>query len=218
MSTPRYRQIADDLRARIAAGDYVVGDKLPSLLALQREYDVSGINTVRHALQVLASQGLVRTDRGRGTFVTATDYPGAGREDLLAALRQARDAVDQAIAYVQADEPPHVDDQVAPEAVTSSSRTSTLSTSAQRTLFDTIVEAIGATAPPDHWPDTVEALATHRNRAAALVRRGLHDVEVSLMRRGRRRDDSYKADAVQTYSAGDAAAAVRDIRRYLTPR
>lgn len=158
MSTPRYRQIADDLRARIAAGDYVVGDKLPSLLALQREYDVSGINTVRHALQVLASQGLVRTDRGRGTFVTATDYPGAGREDLLAALRQARDAVDQAIAYVQADEPPHVDDQVAPEAVTSSSRTSTLSTSAQRTLFDTIVEAIGATAPPDHWPDTVEAL------------------------------------------------------------
>ncbi|REF24612.1 winged helix-turn-helix domain-containing protein [Calidifontibacter indicus] len=218
MSTPRYRQIADDLRARIAAGDYVVGDKLPSLLALQREYDVSGINTVRHALQVLASQGLVRTDRGRGTFVTATDYPGAGREDLLAALRQARDAVDQAIAYVQADEPPHVDDQVAPEAVTSSSRTSTLSTSAQRTLFDTIVEAIGATAPPDHWPDTVEALATHRNRAAALVRRGLHDVEVSLMRRGRRRDDGYKTDAVQTYSAGDAAAAVRDIRRYLTPR
>lgn len=101
MSVPRYRQIADDLRARITAGDYAVGDRLPSLLALQREFDVPGINTVRHALQVLAEQGLVRTDRGRGTFVTAAEYPGAGRDDLLAALRQARDTVDRAIAHLE---------------------------------------------------------------------------------------------------------------------
>ncbi len=43
----RYRQVADDLRARLRAGGCGPAGRLPSELALARELGVSGVQIVR---------------------------------------------------------------------------------------------------------------------------------------------------------------------------
>ena len=58
MSQPRYRQLADTLRADIASGRYPVGGQLPPGSALPREADLAarfGVSliTVRQALRDL---------------------------------------------------------------------------------------------------------------------------------------------------------------------
>ncbi|HSQ79931.1 MAG TPA: GntR family transcriptional regulator [Casimicrobiaceae bacterium] len=68
---PRYAQLADVLRQRIARGVWRVGDRLPTLDDLVREFDVARV-TVRQAIDLLARDGLVLAQQGRGTFVTAT--------------------------------------------------------------------------------------------------------------------------------------------------
>src|SRR4051794_33068534 len=65
---PRYVQLAEVLRERIARGHWTEGGKIPSLEELVREFDVARV-TVRQAVDVLAREGLVSPERGRGTFV-----------------------------------------------------------------------------------------------------------------------------------------------------
>jgi len=64
---PLYEQIARVVRERIAKGIYPVG-QLPGEAVLAAEFDVAR-PTVRHALGILAEEGLVRAVRGRGTYV-----------------------------------------------------------------------------------------------------------------------------------------------------
>jgi GntR family transcriptional regulator len=66
---PRYVQLAEVLRERIGRGQWRPGEKLPSLDELGREFDVARV-TVRQAIDVLAREGLVSPEQGRGTFVT----------------------------------------------------------------------------------------------------------------------------------------------------
>lgn len=66
---PLYYQIELQLRKAIETGQYRPGDRLPTESALQRSYDVSRV-TVRTALRRLEEEGLISTQRGRGTFVT----------------------------------------------------------------------------------------------------------------------------------------------------
>lgn len=66
---PRYRQLADLFRHRIARGFWRAGDRLPTLETLMREFDVARV-TVRQAVDVLAREGLLSAQQGRGTFVT----------------------------------------------------------------------------------------------------------------------------------------------------
>jgi GntR family transcriptional regulator len=63
-----YRQLADDMRARILAGEFGTGDPIPTEAELSRSYQASRI-TVRHALELLAHEGLVHREQGRGSFV-----------------------------------------------------------------------------------------------------------------------------------------------------
>src|SRR4051812_8458495 len=67
---PRYWQLAERLRQQIADGRYPEGAQFPTEEALGREFGVSRI-TVRAALDRLATEGLLRRERGRGTFVAA---------------------------------------------------------------------------------------------------------------------------------------------------
>ncbi len=66
---PRYAQLADLLRNRIARGQWPQGHQLPTLEALMAEFGVARV-TVRQAMELLAREGLVSPQRGRGTFVT----------------------------------------------------------------------------------------------------------------------------------------------------
>jgi GntR family transcriptional regulator len=67
---PRYAQLADIFRQRIARNRWPPGTRLPTLEALMQEFDVARV-TVRQAMELLARAGLVSAERGRGTFVTA---------------------------------------------------------------------------------------------------------------------------------------------------
>ncbi len=75
INTPLYFQIEMDLRKKIVAGDYTVGQLLPSERELVKTYRVSRL-TVREAINRLAAQGLVRKEQGKGTFVSSpsTDH------------------------------------------------------------------------------------------------------------------------------------------------
>lgn len=65
---PLYVQLAGRLESLVAEGAYPVGARLPGEEELGRQYALNR-NTVRHALALLAQRGLVRTERGVGSFV-----------------------------------------------------------------------------------------------------------------------------------------------------
>ena len=70
MRVHRYREIADDLRRRVEAGDFAAGRLLPSESELSATYSASRV-TVRRALEVLREAGLVESRQGFGWFVAA---------------------------------------------------------------------------------------------------------------------------------------------------
>ncbi|MGE3064870.1 MAG: GntR family transcriptional regulator [Hyphomicrobiaceae bacterium] len=59
-----YRRLAAILRRRISRGEWQTGDRLPALDALVKEFGVGRI-TVRHALDLLADEGLIARHRDR---------------------------------------------------------------------------------------------------------------------------------------------------------
>jgi GntR family transcriptional regulator len=66
--TIRYREISDDLRRRVAAGEFAAGRLLPSEAALSGAYSASRV-TIRKALEALRADGLVDARQGFGWFV-----------------------------------------------------------------------------------------------------------------------------------------------------
>jgi GntR family transcriptional regulator len=63
-----YVQVADHVAARIAAGEWEQGTRLPPERDLASEYEVA-YNTLRQAMDVLRERGLVITLRGHGNYV-----------------------------------------------------------------------------------------------------------------------------------------------------
>ena len=82
---PLYRQVTDQIRDAIASGELQPDELLPSIRELALSLDVSVI-TIKRAYQDLETEGLIRTRRGQGSFVTAVD-PEALREAKLAEFR-----------------------------------------------------------------------------------------------------------------------------------
>jgi GntR family transcriptional regulator len=74
MADPMYRQIAEDLRRQIEAGELAPGAQLQTELELRERYDASR-NTVRDAIKWLITRGLVETRPGQGTFVVEKIVP-----------------------------------------------------------------------------------------------------------------------------------------------
>jgi GntR family transcriptional regulator len=65
---PVFKQIADHLRAAIQSGELEPGARMPSEQVLIDAHGVAR-GTIRQAMNLLRSEGLVRTEHGRGSFV-----------------------------------------------------------------------------------------------------------------------------------------------------
>jgi GntR family transcriptional regulator, transcriptional repressor for pyruvate dehydrogenase complex len=77
-----YRQIAEQLRRLIAAGEYPLGSRLPPERDLAAQLGVSR-PSVREALIALEVEGLVEVRMGSGIYVKALDATRGGVEAAL---------------------------------------------------------------------------------------------------------------------------------------
>ncbi len=119
MADPMYRVIADDLRRQIESGQLPPGSQLPTEIDLRDQYNASR-NTVRDAVKLLTTRGLVQTRPGQGTFVTASIIPlvttltgdprtaagGEGRtyiQEVIARFRTPEDSAPQVAIQVAND-------------------------------------------------------------------------------------------------------------------
>ena len=68
---PKYLQISAWLKELIQTGRYTEGDKLPSEIELSKTCDVNR-NTLRQAIAELVSAGILRKEKGMGTFVSSS--------------------------------------------------------------------------------------------------------------------------------------------------
>ncbi|MBB5049826.1 GntR family phosphonate transport system transcriptional regulator [Rhodopseudomonas rhenobacensis] len=71
-----WRRVADSIERGIADGSYPAGERLPGEVEIADAHRVNR-HTVRRALAALAERGLVRAERGSGTYVQASKlaYP-----------------------------------------------------------------------------------------------------------------------------------------------
>ena len=69
---PPWRQIAAHMRGRIDAGEWT--GRLPSEKTLAQEYSVA-LGTIRQAMLELREDGLIRTDKGWGSYVAGSEPP-----------------------------------------------------------------------------------------------------------------------------------------------
>ena len=83
-SIPLYVEVAAILRNRIIGGEFAAGVQLPTLAQLIEEFEVSRV-TVRQAMDLLETEGLIERGSGRGTFVR--EFPKVAREVLSLSAR-----------------------------------------------------------------------------------------------------------------------------------
>jgi GntR family transcriptional regulator len=95
---PRYLQLAELIRRRVLKGHWPPGGLLPSIAHLMAEFDVARV-TVRQAIAMLAEEGLLSPQRGRGTFVTG--QLGAPRR------LKVETTLDDLVAMYSGDRPDH---------------------------------------------------------------------------------------------------------------
>jgi DNA-binding GntR family transcriptional regulator len=66
---PKWRQVADILRDRIADGTYPPGARVPSVVQLTAEFGIAAV-TAQKVLRALREDGAIRTEVGMGSYVT----------------------------------------------------------------------------------------------------------------------------------------------------
>ena len=91
---PIYVQVEEQVRALIAAGQLRPGEQLPTIRELAADLRVN-YNTVARAYLELDHDGVISTQRGRGTFVTGVpdeeQMERKRRKKLHAVVRSALD-------------------------------------------------------------------------------------------------------------------------------
>jgi DNA-binding FadR family transcriptional regulator len=112
-----YRQVADQLRRLIDAGEFAVGDRLPTERELADQLGISR-PTVREALIALEVEGRVRIRVGSGIYVTDPPRAAAAATEMDEGpfeLLRAREFIEGAIAaeaalHVRPADLEHMDD------------------------------------------------------------------------------------------------------------
>lgn len=97
-----WRRIADAIRLDIVGGKLAQGDRLPTEVVLAERFSANR-HTIRRALAVLAEEGVVAAEQGRGTFVRSArrlSYPIGRRTRFREGLRgQAASLVSQSLSH-----------------------------------------------------------------------------------------------------------------------
>ena len=97
-----WRRIADAIRLDIVGGKLASGDRLPTEAILAERFSANR-HTVRRALAVLANEGVVGAEQGRGTFVRSArrlSYPIGKRTRFREGLRgQASSLTSQSLSH-----------------------------------------------------------------------------------------------------------------------
>ncbi|MBD3148439.1 winged helix-turn-helix transcriptional regulator [Microbispora camponoti] len=60
------------IKTRIASGEYKAGERIPSLVALIEEFGIANA-TGQKVMRALRADGLIHTEPGMGSFVTAPE-------------------------------------------------------------------------------------------------------------------------------------------------
>ena len=111
-----YSLVAEAIKARIAAGDWAVGQRLPTITQLAQEFG-AGIGSIREAVKALASLGVIRIEHGRGMFVASAQraqvepyehFQDVGAGSVLA-LCEARRILEPELAAFAAERGTNVD-------------------------------------------------------------------------------------------------------------
>ncbi len=77
---PIYDQIKEQIKGLIHAGQIRTGDQLPTIRELSVELSVN-FNTVALAYRDMVNEGVIITERGKGTFVAST--PGVKEMQII---------------------------------------------------------------------------------------------------------------------------------------
>lgn len=164
MSTYQYTVVYEALRSRIEAGEFNVGDQLPSISAIQEQYDVPSLGTVRAAQQLLVEDGMIRTEQGRGAFVVSTES---------ARTIDATEALDAALAQIK-----RAQSALAAQKV----RRVTFDLDADDDTYYVLTEALREWESSEefHASDDDDLLAADRRRHAAHARELLDMIESAL--------------------------------------
>ena len=104
-----YNNIFEELQQRIRQGDWLPGDRLPSITQLAKELQV-GAGTIREALRSLQSIGMIKIEHGSGVYVTgarpstelSSHFQNVG-DGLLLALAETRRILEPELASLAAE-------------------------------------------------------------------------------------------------------------------
>ena len=104
-----YDNIFEELQQRIRQGDWLPGDRIPSITQLAKELQV-GAGTIREALRSLQSIGLIKIEHGSGVYITgarpstelSSHFQKVG-DGLLLALAETRRILEPELASLAAE-------------------------------------------------------------------------------------------------------------------
>lgn len=104
-----YHNIFEELQQRIRRGDWLPGQRIPSIAHLAQEFKV-GAGSIREALRSLQSIGLVKIEHGSGVYVIGTrpatelssHFLNVG-DGLVIALAEARRLLEPELASLAAE-------------------------------------------------------------------------------------------------------------------
>ena len=118
---PLSRQVADKLEQMIEAGEYAVGQRIPTEVELMEMFAVSR-NTVREAIQSLTSAGVLQVRQGDGTYVRSSNRFNANMSMKYAQvsiddIKEARNSIEITIAHLAAQRRTEEDVQLLAEAL-----------------------------------------------------------------------------------------------------
>ncbi|MCU0492537.1 MAG: FadR family transcriptional regulator [Chloroflexaceae bacterium] len=106
---PVVQSLFETMRQHISKGEWLPGQRLPSITQLAKAFNVS-TGSMREALRSLQSIGLVQIEHGRGVFVASArpilpldDYTNNVTNDLLIALAETRRILEPELAALAAE-------------------------------------------------------------------------------------------------------------------